>query len=59
LPNQGSGDQAPAPYRALTSALQADPDLARVVDAWPHLPPHLKAAVLALIATAPGPAGQE
>jgi hypothetical protein len=30
----------------------ADPDLARVVAAWPELPAPLKAAVLALIATA-------
>jgi hypothetical protein len=30
----------------------ADPDLARVVTAWPDLAPHIKAAVLALIGTA-------
>jgi hypothetical protein len=30
----------------------ADADLARVLDAWPTLPPHVKAAVLALVATA-------
>jgi hypothetical protein len=29
-----------------------DPDLARVLDAWPSLPAHIKAAVLALVATA-------
>jgi hypothetical protein len=27
----------------------ADPDLARVIAAWPDLPPHIKAAVLALV----------
>jgi hypothetical protein len=31
-----------------------DPDLARVVDAWPTLPDHIKAAVLALVTTARG-----
>jgi hypothetical protein len=30
----------------------SDPDLARVVTAWPSLPPHIRAAVLALIGTA-------
>jgi hypothetical protein len=30
----------------------ADPDLARVVDAWPALPDHIKAAVLALVGAA-------
>jgi hypothetical protein len=29
----------------------ADPDLARVVIAWPDLPSHIKAAVLALVGT--------
>jgi hypothetical protein len=32
----------------------ADPNLARVVQAWPALPPHLRAAVLALVWTAGG-----
>jgi hypothetical protein len=27
----------------------ADPDLARVIDAWADLPQHIKAAVLALV----------
>jgi hypothetical protein len=30
----------------------SDPDLARVVEAWPELPSPIKAAVLALIITA-------
>ena len=40
----------------LTARLQenADPDLARVVAAWPALPEHIKAAVLALVRTAGG-----
>ena len=29
-----------------------DPDLSKVIDAWPTLPEHLKAAVMALVATA-------
>ena len=29
------------------------PDLARVVAAWPDLPPHIRAAVLALVGAAP------
>jgi hypothetical protein len=29
-----------------------DPDLARVLDAWPTLPDHIKAAVMALVTTA-------
>jgi hypothetical protein len=28
------------------------PDLARVVEAWPALPEHIRAAVLALVGTA-------
>jgi hypothetical protein len=35
----------------LQEAAKTDPDLARVVTAWPDLPPHIKAAVLALIGT--------
>ena len=39
---------------ALTPSLQlpADPELARLVDAWPTLPAHIRAAVLALVQTA-------
>jgi hypothetical protein len=33
--------------------LPADPDLARVIASWPELPPHIRAAVLALVGTAP------
>jgi hypothetical protein len=31
-----------------------DPDLARVVSAWPDLPPPIRAAVLALVVAARG-----
>jgi hypothetical protein len=34
--------------------MPTDPDLARVLDAWPTLPAPIKAAVLALIQTAEG-----
>jgi hypothetical protein len=33
-------------------ARPADAELARVVEAWPDLPPHIRAAVLALVGTA-------
>jgi hypothetical protein len=31
---------------------EPDPDLARIVEAWPTLPDHIRAAILALIVTA-------
>ena len=36
----------------LAWVLSADPDLARVIDVWPELSPHIRAAVLALVGTA-------
>ncbi len=36
---------------ALVRRLSSDPGLARLVTAWPHLPEHIKAAVLALVET--------
>jgi hypothetical protein len=42
-----------APLSApLAQQAPTDPDLARVLVAWPALPPHIRAAVLALVATA-------
>jgi hypothetical protein len=35
----------------LPAAPKIDPDLSRVVTAWPDLPDHIRAAVLALIGT--------
>ena len=35
----------------------ADPDLARLVDAWPDLPPAIRAGILAMIGVACGTAG--
>jgi hypothetical protein len=34
---------------ACDSVRATDPELARVVEAWPHLPAHIQAAVLALV----------
>jgi hypothetical protein len=44
--------------RALTKAIKGDPHLARVIEAWPALPEHIRAAVLALVNTA-APASKE
>jgi hypothetical protein len=53
LPDNTSGDGA-APHvpQHVPAAAETDSDLARVVTAWPDLPAHLRAAVLALIGTA-------
>jgi hypothetical protein len=32
-----------------------DPDLARIIEAWPGLPEHVRAAMLALISSKPNP----
>jgi hypothetical protein len=65
LPNNASGEAparlspqlAPGPEITLADgpAAPTDPDLARVVSAWPDLPPHIRAAVLALVDTASEP----
>jgi hypothetical protein len=34
--------------------LHNDPDLARIMTAWPKLPEHIRAAVLVLVNTASG-----
>jgi hypothetical protein len=53
---RGCGDDAGAcpvlVQQGQKAGAGADPDLARVVEAWPSLPRHMKAAVLALVATA-------
>jgi hypothetical protein len=36
----------------LPTRAETDPDLARVLDAWPRLPPEIKAAMLALVGAA-------
>jgi hypothetical protein len=51
-----SGTDLPRPDRASTKptapTFTADPDLDRLIEAWPDLPPHIRAAVLALLGTA-------
>jgi hypothetical protein len=39
------------PAQSGPSPHSLDPDLARILDAWPTLPAHIKAAVLAVVAT--------
>jgi hypothetical protein len=51
LPTNTSGDSSDPLTASLTGA-PADPDLARIIDAWSALPDHIKAAVLALVQTA-------
>jgi hypothetical protein len=41
-------------HAGLHKPVPTDLDLARVVDAWPALPPDIRAAVLALVVTAGG-----
>jgi hypothetical protein len=38
--------------QTLARESELDPELARVIDAWPDLPDHIRAAVLALVGTA-------
>jgi hypothetical protein len=52
LSGNTSADLALALAPALAQAV-CDPDFMRLVRAWPTLPAHLKAAVLALLTTAP------
>jgi hypothetical protein len=51
LPDNTSGHATPQLAPVLAPG-PADPDLARLVAAWPQLPPYIKAAVLALVGTA-------
>ena len=48
---QASSERA-APGAARPQEAQTPPDLERVMAAWPGLPQHIKAAVLALVNTA-------
>jgi hypothetical protein len=45
-------DGLPEPSRETAPAGGTDPDLGRVCAAWPALPVHIRAAVMALVATA-------
>jgi hypothetical protein len=52
----GAGTAPLSPQLAPEPAnLTADPDLARVSAAWRELPPHIRAAVLALVKSAGRP----
>jgi hypothetical protein len=55
LPANASGDADSSHVPQHVPAAPNDPDLARVIATWPDLPPHIKAAVLALVGTAPHP----
>jgi hypothetical protein len=35
----------------LAHSTPTDPDLARIIDAWPTLPDHIRAAIMALVAS--------
>jgi hypothetical protein len=48
-----SGDSTDQHVPQHVLAAPTDPDLARVVESWPDLPSHIRAAVLALVGTAP------
>lgn len=52
LPASTSGDSSPSVARQLPTGAENDPDMARILDAWPTLPAHIKAAVLALVGAA-------
>jgi len=47
-----AGALAPLLTPAVPTVPLSDPELARVVAAWPELPAHIKAAVLALVQSA-------
>lgn len=55
--NANSGNDFRQPEKRLTQPLhriaEADPDLARLVAAWPGLPKPIKAAMLALVNAVP------
>jgi hypothetical protein len=50
-----SGAPPTSVARQLPSAAEIDSDLAGIMTAWPDLPPHIRAAVLALIGMVPQP----
>jgi hypothetical protein len=51
LPAFSSGDGSAPHVLQHVPSVPIDADLARVVVAWPDLPAHIKAAVLALVGT--------
>jgi hypothetical protein len=51
-PQGTCGEDAPPVARQLHTEAETDPDLAQLIDAWSGLPPHIKAAILALVKSA-------
>jgi hypothetical protein len=49
---RGFAQPGPDQLPDATPATPTDPDLTQVIDGWPGLPEHIKAAILALVATA-------
>jgi hypothetical protein len=43
---------SPVAHHLATDSCQTDPDLARIVEAWPALPDAIKAGILAMIEVA-------
>jgi hypothetical protein len=52
-PAKGSGQSPESVAHQLPGETKIDPDLARVLAAWPSLPPAIRRAVLALVEVAP------
>jgi hypothetical protein len=52
LPAEGGAESGAARSGTGLHGDATDPGLARVVEAWPGLPEHIKAAVLALVTSA-------
>jgi hypothetical protein len=52
LQDNTSGASPSSVARQLPTEAEIDPDLARIIDAWPTLPAQLRAAVMALVGTA-------
>ena len=60
LPGITSVDLACAGDRALTkTSSESDPELTRVLAAWPHLAGPIKAAILALVASVAQPMSRD
>jgi hypothetical protein len=53
LPAMTCGEPRPSVAHQLPTEAQIDPELQRVLEAWPHLPPHIRAGMLALVEAIP------
>ena len=54
----GADDGSPGSSKTDRSRPVIDPELARIVEVWPDLPEHIRAAVMALVTSAGPKAGQ-